>query len=87
LSAKLTWPRHHAPGSGQALRLQFDQPQDNVAVALAGLAQGRKAVDPDLLDPDLTLASRARLGCASPIEPRASVAEIASKAAVFRTKA
>jgi hypothetical protein len=67
-------------------RLGLDNPQDNVAVALAGAAHGRKAVDPDLLDPDLTLAGRAGLGLVA-YRTEGEVAEIASKAAVFRTKA
>src|SRR5271155_1637889 len=36
--------------------LQLDQPQDNVAVALAGPAQGGELVQPRALDPDHALA-------------------------------
>jgi hypothetical protein len=37
-------------------RLGLDQPQDDVAVALAGAAEGREAVGDVRLDPDQPLA-------------------------------
>jgi hypothetical protein len=40
---------------------QFDEPQDDVAVALAGLAHGVELVEPDFLQPDRALALRIRL--------------------------
>jgi len=41
-----------------ALGFQFDQPQDDVAVALAWPAHGREPVDDGRPDPDQALAFR-----------------------------
>ena len=64
-----------------APRLHLDQPQDHVAVALAGPAQGREAVDDGRLEPDQAFAPLALVCGSMPTLPSGNVAVIASKAA------
>jgi hypothetical protein len=56
------------------------QPQDHVAVAFAGAAQGGEPVHDARLKPDHALALFASAG-SKPTEPSGSVAAVASKAA------